>query len=239
MRLWGLPSPVPWQLSEPLRLVVPHGAYPPQSKGVSASRLVQRRLVTTILEGLPVLQPVESILHASSQLSSIDVLIALEALITTSDVYPGRHPALGAWAPDSVAERIEAWGKGTAAKRARVALTRAKVGVDSPQETRMRATLTGEGLPEPEIQVVVDLGGEAVRLDTAWPEYRVAGEYEGDHHRTDARQWHRDIERERALAAAGWTVIRVTKRDLHARARANLVGTFRNALAKNGARPPE
>ena len=38
----------------------------------------------------------------------------------------------------------------------------------------------------------------------AWPEHRVAVEYQGDQHRTDLVQWRRDQERWALLAAAGW-----------------------------------
>jgi very-short-patch-repair endonuclease len=35
-------------------------------------------------------------------------------------------------------------------------------------------------------------------------------EYEGDHHRTDRRQFNRDIARVDALTQLGWIVVRVT-----------------------------
>lgn len=35
-------------------------------------------------------------------------------------------------------------------------------------------------------------------------------EIEGDHHRTSRRQWHRDIEKYRNYADAGWYVVRLT-----------------------------
>lgn len=237
MRLWGLPLPTPWRREESLRLVVPQGAYRPQSRGVISSRLIRRRLVTTQLDGLPVLEPVQAILQASADLSDIDLLVAMDALVTSSDVYPARHGALGSWSPTEISERINTWGGGTAAARLRAALRRARIGVDSPQETVLRATLVDADLPEPEVQIAVRIDGAGYRLDTAWPEFRVAGEYEGDHHRTDARQWHRDIARERALATAGWTVVRVTKQDMRPAGRSGLVDTFRSALRRNGYQP--
>ena len=38
----------------------------------------------------------------------------------------------------------------------------------------------------------------------------MAVEYDGDQHRTDRRQWREDRERDAALRAEGWEVIRVT-----------------------------
>jgi len=42
---------------------------------------------------------------------------------------------------------------------------------------------------------------------------KIALEYEGDHHRTDRRQFRRDIRRFEALADMGWLTIRVTAED--------------------------
>ncbi len=44
-------------------------------------------------------------------------------------------------------------------------------------------------------------------------EWRIAIEYDGDHHRTDERQFARDIARVERLEAADWIVIRVTAKD--------------------------
>lgn len=53
------------------------------------------------------------------------------------------------------------------------------------------------------------------RTDLAYPELKVAIEYEGDGHRTSAEQWRRDIQRQRELEALGWIVIRLTQEDLN------------------------
>lgn len=52
--------------------------------------------------------------------------------------------------------------------------------------------------------------GQALRVDLVWAEAKVAVEYDGDQHRTDRRQWREGVERDAALRAEGWTVIRVT-----------------------------
>ena len=45
---------------------------------------------------------------------------------------------------------------------------------------------------------------------TVLKDAKVAVEYDGDQHRTDRRQWREDRERDAALRAEGWEVIRVT-----------------------------
>ena len=64
--------------------------------------------------------------------------------------------------------------------------------------------------PQTQVEVFDDYGHTVARLDMAWPEYRVAVEYDGAQHWTDARQRRRDIERLADLEALGWIVIRVS-----------------------------
>lgn len=90
-------------------------------------------------------------------------------------------------------------------------------GVDSPPETRLRLLLVLAGLPEPESnrRVLNAHGGWLAQPDLSYPEQRIAIEYEGEHHRTDRRQWQRDIARQENVEAEGWIVLRVTARDLY------------------------
>ncbi|WP_426564082.1 hypothetical protein ACPPVT_21930 [Angustibacter sp. McL0619] len=87
---------------------------------------------------------------------------------------------------------------------------------DSPMESRTRLLLVGAGLPRPVANrdVVVD-GLWIARPDLSYPELRIAIEYEGDHHRSDRRQWLRDKTRRRLLEDAGWLVIEITSVDVY------------------------
>ena len=51
-------------------------------------------------------------------------------------------------------------------------------------------------------------------VDLAYPELKIAIEYEGEQHLFDSQQWTADIARQERLVEAGWRVIRVTKSDL-------------------------
>jgi very-short-patch-repair endonuclease len=73
-------------------------------------------------------------------------------------------------------------------------------------ETRMRVPLVLAGIP-PEVQHVVVVNGRRYRLDLAYPELRIAVEYDGEEHRTQARA-RRDLVREADLASAGWRILR-------------------------------
>jgi len=87
---------------------------------------------------------------------------------------------------------------------------------ESPQETRVRLLLHGSQLPRPVAQYTVRStdGRFIARVDFAWPEARVAVEYEGVWHGRP-QQVARDRRRLNELTAAGWTVVFVTAAELH------------------------
>ncbi len=90
-----------------------------------------------------------------------------------------------------------------------------RIGPASRPESLLRLVIVAAGLPEPVIAPPVEVAGGRLTLhpDLAYPELRIAIEYEGDGHR-EARRWERDIERRELLEDAGWRIIRVTHRAL-------------------------
>jgi very-short-patch-repair endonuclease len=86
---------------------------------------------------------------------------------------------------------------------------------ESPQETRVRLLLNGSRLPRPTAQYTVrgPDGRFIARVDFAWPDVKVAVEYEGMWH-GQAQQVGRDRRRLNELTAAGWTVVFVTAAEL-------------------------
>ena len=89
-------------------------------------------------------------------------------------------------------------------------------GVDSSWETRLRLALLQHGLPFPEVNHAVydRLLDHDLRIDLAYPEHKVALEYQGDHHRTSRAQYRFDQTKRRHLQDMGWRVITVTSDDL-------------------------
>lgn len=82
----------------------------------------------------------------------------------------------------------------------------------SAPETHLRLLIREWGLPEPQLDHdVYDSTGRLLGCsEIVFPRYRLAMEYEGGHHLTDARQWNRDIDKYSDYAAAGWETLRVT-----------------------------
>ena len=86
--------------------------------------------------------------------------------------------------------------------------------VDSPMESETRITTTQYGASTSRDKLHSarrDVQhGEPITLDLAWPEFRVAIEYDGDHHRTDKAQWRRDNDKRELLRHHHWIVLIAT-----------------------------
>ena len=98
---------------------------------------------------------------------------------------------------------------------------------ESAPESRVRVALVVAGLdPVPQFEVR-QAGVLLGRVDLAFPEARLAVEYEGAHH-FEETQIARDDARIERLIAAGWRVIRLSATDL--RNLDGVVGRIREAL---------
>jgi hypothetical protein len=100
---------------------------------------------------------------------------------------------------------------------------------ESPGETRLRLLLVRGGLPAPEVQYWIhdEYGFELARADLAYPEARLAIEYDGAVHYT-RRQGERDRRRDNLLADHRWETLRVGRDEVTA---ADTVRRVRDILA--------
>lgn len=120
--------------------------------------------------------------------------------------------------------------RGSAAARPALKLVRARV--DSPRETWLRLCLVLAGLPMPDCNPTIEGVSINGRVDLLFVAFRVIVEYEGDQHRTDAKQWHRDIDRVESFGGVGYLTVRVTKE--HARQPRRLVLRVYDVLRSRG-----
>lgn len=102
---------------------------------------------------------------------------------------------------------------------------------ESPWETRTRLFLLDNGLTGFVLQYTPP--GTRYRLDLAWPDYKVAVEYDGAGHRTKKQQADDEIRRNR-LRAAGWIIEVVTATSLTGTP-AEILFHIRSALRARGA----
>jgi len=158
----------------------------------------------TRVSGLPVTSRVRTAFDLGRHLDRTEALASLDALMWNQHFSVADVRALGDRYP-------RAWGL----RRLLELLPLIDGGAESPPESRIRLWLHDSGFPRPETQIPVMEGGAypAAFLDIGWPEFKVAVEYDGDHHRKDRRQYVKDIARLRMLDALGWIVIRLVAED--------------------------
>lgn len=89
---------------------------------------------------------------------------------------------------------------------------------ESPMESEARLAMIDGGLPTPTLQhQVVDADGRRWRLDFAWPEMRVAAEYDGVDWHSGLEAFKRDRVRGAALQEVGWVVVPIIADDVRRR----------------------
>ncbi|MGP4054651.1 DUF559 domain-containing protein [Mycobacterium sp. 4D054] len=106
-------------------------------------------------------------------------------------------------------------------------------GAASPKESRIRLWLLDCGFPRPQTQIpILEDSRPVAFLDLGWRQFKVAVEYDGDHHRKNREQYVKDIARLRMLEERGWLVIRVIAEDRPA----HWLARTEAALQKRGCR---
>lgn len=89
---------------------------------------------------------------------------------------------------------------------------------ESPMESEARLVMLDGGLPTPVLQhEVVDVNGRTWRLDFAWPDYRVAAEYDGVDWHSGPEAFRRDRKRSAALQEVGWVAVPIIAEDVRRR----------------------
>ena len=214
--LWGVPMPSWLQNELTIHISRPRHGAAPRRAGVTGHRVVFLPGETTTLKGLSVTTPARTWLDLARLLDEDSLVAAGDALVNANkrSFMPERT------ALTSIAElrgTVQRHPKMRGVLRARAALDLIRVGADSAPETFLRLRLVHAGLPEPELgYVIVDANGSEVAWpDLAYPEYRVALQYDGGHH-FEREQIELDIVRNERTAQAGWIQITITARTLDA-----------------------
>ncbi|GAB2931150.1 type IV toxin-antitoxin system AbiEi family antitoxin domain-containing protein [Rhodococcus aerolatus] len=90
---------------------------------------------------------------------------------------------------------------------------------ESPMESETRLLLHDGGLPRPTLQHEVRTadGRLVARLDLAWPDHRVAVEYDGLEFHRDRRSLENDRRRAAELLGEGWRCLALTRADVRDR----------------------
>lgn len=186
-----------------VELTMPPGSPARRVAGVRLRRAHLAPEVVVQRRGVRVTTPVATAVRVAGHLPGDEAVVAVDRIVGAG---LAELPDVRELAAGSV-------GPGTAQARTACALADGLAG--SPQETRLRLLLHRSGLPAPVAQFVVrDRSGFVARVDLAWPDQRVAVEYDGLWH-AEPGQFAADRQRLNRLTAAGWRVVFVTAADLH------------------------
>ena len=185
-----------------VELTVPAGRHPVRVAGLSVRRSllppehVRRRL------GTPVTSPAATAIRLAALLEPDEAVVAMDQLVAARCV-------------DLTAIReLAASSRGPGSRRARTAAALADGLAESPPETRLRLLIARSDLPPAVAQFrVVHENRFVARVDFAWPDRKVALEYDGLWHAEEG-QFARDRDRLNRLREAGWQVVFVTASDL-------------------------
>ncbi|MGY1673061.1 type IV toxin-antitoxin system AbiEi family antitoxin [Geodermatophilus sp. SYSU D00710] len=191
-------------VTDDVELTVPPGSSACTVPGVRVRRWALDPNEVTTRRGVPVTSPETTAVDLARAPGPLTGAVALvDALVARRVTDLGRVRAAVAAAT------------GPGCRRARSVVALVDGLAESPQETRLRLLLHASRLPRPVAQYRVrdDVGRVVARVDFAWPEHRVAVEYEGRWHGRP-QQVAADRARLNRLTAAGWRVVFVTAEDL-------------------------
>jgi very-short-patch-repair endonuclease len=187
---------------DPVEVTVPraHRFGPVAGLRIRFAELAAADIASDERSGLRYTAPLRTALDIAMGPDVVEAVVLLDALASGG--------VLRRFQVDALRERLAATRGGRRGLRALDLHDRA---AESPQESRLRVRLVLAGLPVPQSQYVVrsPSGSFIARVDLAWPERKVAVEYDGKWH-ADTAQLRRDRRRLNRLVGAGWTVLHVT-----------------------------
>ena len=212
--------------TEAVELLVPPGAPVSRLAGLTVHRGAIAPDDRLRRERIPVTTPARTCWDLAQWLEPVEAVVWIDALL-----------ALGRVTIDDLCVHLERCRAEAVRgfRRFEKALSLVDGRAESPQESRLRARLALGGLRPPAVQYEIydDAGRFVARVDLAWPELKVAVEYDGLWHVGSAAQMHADRRRLSGLASQGWTVLHVTS----ARLRDDLAGVMSELRAALRRRP--
>ena len=231
--IWGLP--VRSSGSDDLEVSTFFPRRAPRRTGLRGTQVRPELVRVVAHRGLPVTDPASTWASLAGRLALPDSVALGDAVIRRARI-PGtsrlEYPPLATLAD---LECVVCSGRRIGVARLRTALPLLSPHSASPPETHLRLLLPEWRLPEPELDFdVYDDRGRLIGCsELAFPEFRLALEYESRDHMTNTRQWNRDLEKYHDYVSAGWEPFRVSAQALY-RGRERLRRKLHMALLRRG-----
>ncbi|WP_297697380.1 hypothetical protein [Mycobacterium sp.] len=161
----------------------------------------------TMVAGRPATAPAWTAIEVARGLRRARALATLDAALRS-----------GTCGRDELRRSVEQQSGRRGVVTARELLAVASPFAESPMESEARLVMIDGGMPSPVLQYeVVDLQGCVWRLDFAWPELRVAAEYDGVEWHSGPDAFVRDRRRSSALQELGWLIVPIIAEDVRHR----------------------
>jgi len=155
-------------------------------------------------DGCRVTAPLRTAWDLARRLPLIEAVVAVDALAH------GR-----AFAPADLVAKCAAQRGARGCRSVAAVVAWADPRAESPMESRLRVRLVRAGLPKPAVQYEVrdEYGFVLARVDLAYPDAKLAIEYDGATH-FDRNRADLDRRRDATLASHGWETLRVVRDDV-------------------------
>ncbi|GAA1182270.1 hypothetical protein [Nesterenkonia xinjiangensis] len=221
-------------LERPLHLTSPRSAGRVRREGVVPHRSTVPAEQVTVVAGVRVTSPGRTWVDLALGLSQTQAVVLADQMLRSPRREFGEQG-------ESILELSELRAAVALRRRSRgirtvrQAAELARVGADSPQETRLRLAMWRDGLPEPRVnpKIFDDRGRVVLQPDLAIDEYRIAIQYDGVEVHSDPQQVLKDVRRAERAEAMGWLELRITKDHSRGFWRAGLL-KIRRALYSRG-----
>lgn len=213
-RVWGCGLPAWMQEDWRIHVAREREGSKPRRRNVVGHRMTFKAGEVVMHDGVRVTSPARTWLDLAS-LMTVDELVAAGDSLVCAHGPNFPRPKTALCSIEELRRMVAAHPGMRGMKTARLALPEIRVGADSPQETRMRMILAGSRLGEPTLNYVImnAWGQPAVWPDAAYPQQRIALQYDGGHH-ADPGQARSDARRQGVTEQLGWREVRVFKEDL-------------------------
>lgn len=150
--------------------------------------------------------PVEALVEAAPYISVWRLTACIDSLMTTRIVI-NEQVTLPLFDTHMISESLGRLPpRSRSVRRVRAALHSAQGPTLSPNETLTRLIARRHGIPRPEMNHPVAVRGKTFYLDLAWPDDKVALEYNGGAHYENRSQYEDENHRIQLLRDAGWDV---------------------------------
>lgn len=231
---------LPWHIAEApgLHLSKPRALPEVRRRGVSSHNVHVLPNEIEELQGIRISSAARTWLDLARYLPLRDLIAMGDQLVRQPR--PGLENQLNPFSSTmEITEMLKSHPNMQGIRIARIALEQIRTGSDSAPESFLRLALIEAGLPEPELQVMLDPShAGSPQCDLGYRNLKIGIQYDGGHHLTPEQQ-SSDNRRDEQFLRSGWAYFRFNREDLKTDFKAAVVKIRRAInLAKANAAPP-